>query len=400
MDREIRTQTSSKPHYRIAFVGGGSGGHIYPGIAVMHRIEERLQRDGSVADCFWLLGKSRVDYVVADEHELRAFHMTSGKLRRYLSFQNLLDVFKVCSSLLNSLRILTKERPDVIFSKGGYVSVGPVTAAALLRIPVYMHDSDLDPGLATRLTACFARRIFIPYSESVQHYPVRYRDRLSVSGNPVRSVVLSGDARVFRRKHGITEDLPVLLVLGGSQGANWINAFIRDFRKMLTPYCVIVHQCGSVSGSEEATSERVVEEPDDRYIPYSYLNADLPNALACADLILSRAGAGAIWEAALTGTPMILVPIGAAGSRGDQLRNAEFFASHGGAVVHLEEKDATESLFDAIIRLLRNEQERVVLSDSARSLCVDTADTFIADRILDLVRRCKEPGGGSCPSKY
>lgn len=400
MDRVIFSQTSSKPHYRIAFVGGGSGGHIYPGIAVMHQIVERFQDDGGGVDCFWIMGKSRVDYAVVGEQQLRAYHVTSGKLRRYLSFQNLLDIFKVCSSVLNSLRILKRERPDVIFSKGGYVSVGPVVAAALLRIPVFMHDSDLDPGLATRLTACFARRIFVPYPESIQHYPVRFRDRLTVSGNPVRSMVLSGDARAFRDTHGIDGDLPVLLVMGGSQGASWINTFIRDFRNRLTPHCVIVHQCGSVSRSEVSSSDGMEEEPNDRYIPYSYLDTDLPDALACADLILSRAGAGAIWEAALTGTPMILVPIGTAGSRGDQSRNAEFFASQGGALLHIEEKDATESLFDAIIRLLRNEQERVVLSDSARSLCVDTADSFIADCIFGQVLRCEEPGGGSCPSKY
>lgn len=386
-----------RQNYRIGFIGGGSGGHVFPAIAVMRRFEEACRRDAIEVDCFWLLGKNDVDRSIAGENHLRAHFISAGKLRRYFSLQNLLDLFKLLWSILLSLRILKQERPDIVFSKGGFVSVGPVIAAAILRIPIYMHDSDLDPGLATRLTARFAKRIFIPYAESIPYYRKSLRDKLSVSGNPVRREILIGDSKAFRDRNQLPQETPILVVLGGSQGSAFLNAFVMEYVDRLVEQCVIVHQLGS---AHYARLQPEHEQYHGRYFPYSFLHDELPDVLASADLILTRAGAGAIWEAALTDTPMILVPMGLSGSRGDQLRNAELFSSHGGALMLQEENDATESLFGAIIRLLRNEEARRVLSASARDLCSQNADIYIAERILEDIRGCNAQGGSSCPSKY
>ena len=179
---------SQKEKYCIAFSGGGTGGHIYPGLAIISFIQKQIP-----CRVFWI-GSSNIDRKIVEEAGLDFYNIPSGKLRRNFSFKNFIDIFKVIAGFFVSRKILKKERPVLLFSKGGFVSVPPVLAAASLKIPVFSHESDLSPGLATKINLRFTKRLFVPYRESLDFYSRRFRDKLDVSGNPVRLEFQNADS--------------------------------------------------------------------------------------------------------------------------------------------------------------------------------------------------------------
>jgi UDP-N-acetylglucosamine--N-acetylmuramyl-(pentapeptide) pyrophosphoryl-undecaprenol N-acetylglucosamine transferase len=225
-------------------------------------------------------------------------------------------------------KILRREGPALLFSKGGFVSVPPCAAAASLGIPVFTHESDFSPGLATRINARFARRIFTAYEDTAAFFPEALRVRVERTGNPVRPAFRSADparGRAFLRLGG---DERILLVLGGSQGAREINELIRAALPKLTGPYVVVHQTGL-----NAESAPDLPSAGPRYLSYPYIRDELPHVIAAAELVLGRSGAGTLWECAVLGKPLILVPLAGSGTRGDQVENAGFFERAGAAVV-------------------------------------------------------------------
>jgi UDP-N-acetylglucosamine--N-acetylmuramyl-(pentapeptide) pyrophosphoryl-undecaprenol N-acetylglucosamine transferase len=282
----------------------------------------------------------------------------SGKLRRYFSLKNCTDVFRIACGFFAALRIFLRRRPAVVFSKGGYVSFPPVLAAWFLRVPVITHESDLDPGLATLLNAPFAKKICVPYEESAAHFPARFRKKLVVTGNPVRREIFSGRADEGLRLTGFSGEKPVVLILGGSLGAQEINALARAALDELLPVCDIVHQTGEGKYEE-------ISRPG--YFAAPYFTSELPHILAAASVVVSRAGAGSLWEFLAAEKPALLIPLRGAGTRGDQLRNAAHFERMGAAKV-LSGDVLTREAFAAAVAALIEPQQREAMRSAIRRI--------------------------------
>jgi len=306
----------------IAFSGGGTGGHIYPGLAVAAALKQAFP-----CGIFWIGSEKNLDKSIVEESGITFYPIPAGKLRRNFSFRNVSDFFKVAAGFFAARKILRREKPLLLFSKGGFVSVPPCAAAASLNIPVITHESDYSPGLATRINARFAAkglgRIITAYPETIQRFPQKIRDKVVALGNPVRNEFKAADPEKGRAFLGAEKTDRILLVLGGSQGAMELNELVTGSLDELTRTYLVVHQTGA---GWTAHSSR-------RYKPYPYIKEELPHVLAAAELVLARSGAGTVWECAASGKPMILLPLAGSGTRGDQLENARFFEEAGAAVV-------------------------------------------------------------------
>ncbi|MDR2029570.1 MAG: undecaprenyldiphospho-muramoylpentapeptide beta-N-acetylglucosaminyltransferase [Treponema sp.] len=351
----------------IAFTGGGTGGHIYPGLAVAAALQKLVP-----CRIFWIGSDTGMDRSLVSQGGLEFFGIPAGKFRRYFSLKNLSDILKIGAGFLAARRILKREKPVLLFSKGGFVSVPPCAAAASLRIPVFTHESDYSPGLATRINIRFAPQILTAYEDTASFFPERFRNRVHALGNPIRPEFRSADAAAGRAFLGIDAEDRVLLVLGGSQGAREINRLIREALPALTRHYVVVHQTGPHTEWDLP--------PQGRYRPYPYIREELSHVLAAAELVLGRSGAGTLWECAALGKPMVLIPLAGSGTRGDQVENARYFEKAGAAVV-LRGGAGAEALEKEIASLSENESLRA--SMAAASARIGAGDS--ADRIARLM---------------
>lgn len=325
----------------IVCTGGGTGGHIYPGLAVADELKER---DSSVR-IIWFGSSSGRDKDMVEANRNRRglpsvdgfVGIPSGKLRRYFSVQNLFDLFKIAAGFFTALFYLKRIKPQAVFSKGGFVSVPPCAAAKVLGIPVYTHECDFSPGLATRLNSRFAKRILLSYEQSKRFFPEKLQTALLVTGNPVRPVFYDADAargRAFLDVENAKSSKPLLLVLGGSSGARQINDLIFKNLDWLCEHFIVVHQTGRGSDYERAVSaEFEAVRAAKHYLPYDFIYADMPHVIAACDIVFSRAGANSLWECAVCAKPMLLLPLAGAGTRGDQVENAAYFAGQGAALI-------------------------------------------------------------------
>ncbi len=361
----------------IAFTGGGTGGHIYPGLAVIERLRESF--DGRIV---WIGSEKESDRRTVEEAGIEYRAIPSGKLRRSLSLENIADAFRVLAGYRAAASLLAELKPLLLFSKGGYVSVPPVAAAARRGIPVFTHESDLTPGLATRLNARRAERILLSYEQTRAHLAPELRERAFVVGNPTRRAIRLGDAARGRAFLGAPEGLPIILFLGGSQGARQINELVAAALPELSAFAFVAHQTG------EALADAALPETQatysERYRAYPYLRAELPDVLAAADLIVGRSGAGTLWECAALAKPMLLVPLAGSGTRGDQVDNARFFAQAGAARV-LVGKDARPERLAAEARAML--ADRAALAAAGRAAAqLAGADAALATARLILER--------------
>lgn len=357
---------------KVAFTGGGTGGHIYPGLAIAAYMRQRL-------DCriFWIGSRTGMDRELVEGAGLCFFGVPAGRLRRYLSLKTIPDFFRVLGGFFAARRIFKKERPALLFSKGGFVSVPPCAAAVSLGIPVFTHESDYSPGLATkinvRLTAKNSPAIFTAYKDTAAFFPPALRSRVQVSGNPVRPEFRSGDPKRGRAFLGLGGEERILLVLGGSQGAAEINTLVWASLGELTRWYTVVHQTGS--GKVEG------QKAGGRYLPYSYINEELPHILAAAELVLGRSGAGTVWESATAGVPMVLIPLRGTGTRGDQVENARFFEKAGAALVLSGGDLGPQDLTRAVASLAENTEKRKALAAASRRIGSINGAALIADSI-------------------
>ncbi|MBN1835666.1 MAG: undecaprenyldiphospho-muramoylpentapeptide beta-N-acetylglucosaminyltransferase [Spirochaetales bacterium] len=339
----------------IVFTGGGTAGHVFPALAVVEELQAPLWTGRVV----WIGSVRGMERELVRERGIPYYGVPAGKLRRYLSVRNLFDLLKIGAGVLASLIVLLRERPRLLFSKGGYVSVPPVIAAWLMRVPVVTHESDLEPGLATRINARFAESVLVSFPESARYFGGELRSRVTHTGNPVRAALLRGDPEAGRRRVGCGDDRPLVLVLGGSLGSRFINQLVEDGVGELTEHCFVVHQMGSAH--YEASSRT-------GYFTAPFFREELPDVLAAAALVISRSGANTVWELAALGKPAMLIPLGRAASRGDQIENARYLEEQGAAVV-LEEAEATpRRLVDTVVRLLTDATTLRGMAERAREL--------------------------------
>jgi UDP-N-acetylglucosamine--N-acetylmuramyl-(pentapeptide) pyrophosphoryl-undecaprenol N-acetylglucosamine transferase len=354
----------------IAFCGGGTGGHIYPGLAVAEELKKLAGPDLRICWIGSTLPRDRT--MVEGSKTVDAFYpIMAGKLRRYFSWQTFADAFKVAIACVQSVFLLARLRPQALFSKGGYVSVPPCFAAHLLGILVFAHEADFSPGLATRLTAKKAARLFVSYPETAKFFGDAMQSRIVVSGNPIRPAMYHGDRDKGRRFLGVTStEQPLLLVLGGSLGARQINTLIKENLEWLTERFIVVHQTGIDTAPVAARAN---------YHPYAFFRDEIADVIAAADAALTRAGASALWECAVAGKAMALLPLGLAGSRGDQLENARHFAGQGAAVVLESAKDSDmgEELRRAL-EGLTDRETRQNMGDAAKRICAGKPAETIA----------------------
>ena len=320
---------------KICLVGGGSAGHVFPALA----ISSRLLENGWEIE--FIGSRSGLERRLLANSALTVREIFSGKLRRYWSFRNFSDVFLVIIGFLQSLFLLWRFRPDVLFSKGGFVSVPVVFAAAFLRIPTIAHESDYSPGLANRLAAPFLKAFCVTFSDTRLNW---FRNRLVHTGNPVRTEFLSADPK--RGKAFIGKNVGnILLILGGSQGSETINKIVRESLEELSHHFLVVHICGP---------GKKVESNLENYVQFEFVREEMADLLAAADLVVSRAGSNSLFEIIAMKKPNILIPLGLSSSRGDQILNARYAKEKGWSAVITEESLTSETFLQELLLLKEN----------------------------------------------
>ena len=317
---------------RIVLTGGGTLGHVTPHLALLPYLREK----GYEIHYVGTEKGMEADRMRAEPGVI--YHaVQSGKLRRYFSRQNFTDPFRVIAGAFQSAHLMGRLKPDVVFSKGGFVAVPVVFGAWLHRIPVLCHESDLTPGLANKLCKPFARRFATTFPECAQ----ALGSKAEMTGTPLRRELFSGSREKGLQLLGFDGGKPVLLMMGGSSGAQSVNKALRAALPALTPSFDVAHICGK--GNLDAALEG---KPG--YTQLEFLSEELPDVLACADLVLSRAGANALCEFQALGRPMLLVPYPKGASRGDQILNARSLEKRGLCRVLLQEDMTPETLAEAV----------------------------------------------------
>lgn len=324
----------------VVLTGGGTAGHVTPNLALI----PELQKRGIAVE--YIGTQKGMERGLIEETGVPYHVISAGKLRRYLDKENLTDMAKIVKGTLEARRILKKVRPGVVFSKGGFVSCPVVWAAKSLKIPVIIHESDMTPGLANRLSQKSAKKIAYTFPETEKYLPA---DKRVLTGLPIRTSLLSGSGEEGRKICGFHSEKPVLLVMGGSQGAGVLNDVIRRNLKTLLEKYQICHLCGKGNVKEELQ--------EDGYYQCEYASDELPHLMQMSDLFLSRAGATAIHEMLFVGRPMVLVPLSKAASRGDQILNADSFQKRGFAEVIPEEELTDERLIKTLDKTFENRLE-------------------------------------------
>lgn len=344
---------------KIVLTGGGTAGHVTPNIALLPKLRE-LSYDISYIGSYRGIEKDLIEAM-----NVPYYGISSGKLRRYLDLKNLSDPFKVVKGLGQSVRLLHKLKPDIVFSKGGFVSVPVVLAAKFCHIPVIIHESDITPGLANKIAIPAAKKVCCNFPETLQYLP---EGKAVLTGSPIRQELLSGSPDRARNYCHFTSSKPVLLVIGGSTGSKVINDAIRAQLPVLLKDYQIIHLCGKGNLDDSLVGT-------DGYAQFEYISQQLKDMFALADIVVSRAGANAICELLALHKPNILIPLSAAASRGDQILNAKSFEKQGFSYVIEEENLTKESLLEAIQTVSSQKQDYI--SAMSKSGQMDSIHTII-----------------------
>lgn len=329
---------------KIAFTGGGTIGHVAVNLAL---IPEAQKRD---IETIYIGSKNGIEkeMITDSAKDTKYIPISSGKLRRYLSFENLKDVFKVLKGVLDARKVLKKEKPDLVFSKGGFVSVPVIIAAKSLKIPSIVHESDVTPGLANKISMKFANKMYTTFEETLKYVPKEKSDYI---GAIIREDLRDGSKEEGYQLTGFNDQLPVLLIMGGSLGSKALNKAIRDNLDYLTKKYQIIHLTGKGHVDQNIKNAN--------YVQYEFVSNELMHFYAITDTVISRAGANAIYEFATLKLPMLLIPLGLDQSRGDQIDNAKIFEKNGYAKV-LQEKDVNQSNLISQLDKLENEREDII----------------------------------------
>jgi UDP-N-acetylglucosamine--N-acetylmuramyl-(pentapeptide) pyrophosphoryl-undecaprenol N-acetylglucosamine transferase len=321
---------------KIIMTGGGTAGHVNPNLALMPKLR-KLQYDIA-----YIGSKDGIERTIIEKEGIRYHAISSGKLRRYIDLKNITDPFKVVKGVFDALSVLRKEKPSIVFSKGGFVSVPVVIAASILKIPVLSHESDMTPGLANRISMRFCDRLLVTFPETLKHTG----EKGILAGSIIREELFQGDRVKAMELTGFTGVKPVILVMGGSIGSVKINQAVRGILQRITGEFDVIHLCGK--GNLDSRLDGA-----DGYRQFEYLREEMKDVLAMSDMVVSRAGSNSIFEFLALRKPNLLIPLPLASSRGDQLQNADSFRSKGYSMVLKEEDLTSETLFLSLSELYR-----------------------------------------------
>ncbi|MBI4094312.1 MAG: UDP-N-acetylglucosamine--N-acetylmuramyl-(pentapeptide) pyrophosphoryl-undecaprenol N-acetylglucosamine transferase [Candidatus Liptonbacteria bacterium] len=370
---------------RIALTGGGTGGHVYPLIAVAEELKRISVDTRELVELYYFGPQSSYTELLA-RAGIRVRHVAGAKLRRYASLLNVLDLFRFIAGIVQALAKLLAVMPDAVFSKGGPGALPVVLAAWFYRIPLVIHESDTVPGVTNAVSAGFAKRIAVSFPETARFFPGA---KTMVTGSPVRSELLADVPASAEAKKalGFIPVDPVILILGGSQGSQRLNEFVLVNLEAIVAEAQVIHQVGTrhiqfVEYAAKTKDEMVLR----RYRAVPYLGEDLKTALAAADLVVARAGSGTLFEIAAFGKPSLLIPLREA-ARDHQRQNAYAFQKTGGAIV-LEEENLVPGIFmREVTVLLRDPARRTRMGERARSLFNPGAAAAVADAIFAVSHR-------------
>ena len=352
---------------RILLTGGGTAGHVTPNIALLPRLRE-LGYDISYMGSY-----NGIEKKLITEFQIPYYGISSGKLRRYFSLQNFTDPFRVLKGLGEAKKLIRELQPDIIFSKGGFVSVPVVIAGKQNKIPVIIHESDMTPGLANKLAIPSATKVCCNFPETLEHLP---KEKAVLTGSPIRQELLSGNKIAAMDLCGFTADKPVILVIGGSLGSVAVNNAVREALPELLKSFQVVHLCGKGKLDESLVGTK-------GYIQFEYIKNELRDIFALSDVVISRAGANAICELLALRKPNLLIPLSANASRGDQILNARSFERQGFSIV-LEEEEVTKvSLLEAVNKLYANRSTYMeAMRNSGQHDSINTIVNLIEESML------------------
>jgi UDP-N-acetylglucosamine--N-acetylmuramyl-(pentapeptide) pyrophosphoryl-undecaprenol N-acetylglucosamine transferase len=342
---------------KIVFVGGGTGGHFYPLVAVAEALRAEAKEKQILNPQLFYIAPQPYDEQALFANNITYIQCPAGRTRRYFSLSNFTDIFTTLSGIIRSIFILFKIYPDVVFSKGGFASVPPVIAAHLLGIPIVIHESDAKPGRANLLASKYAYRIAVAFESAKAAFPLKAQSKVAVTGIPIRNALTLGDEAGAKELLGLEQSIPTVLILGGSTGSKRINEMILTGLSDLVAFANVIHQTGKINFEEvKATSSVILDKNPNasRYHAFPYLGPEpMQQAATAADIIVSRAGATSITEISLWKKPSILIPIPEAISH-DQRTNAYAYA-HTGAAEVLEEENMTPHVLVSEIKRIAND---------------------------------------------
>ena len=353
---------------RIILTGGGTAGHVTPNIALIPKLKE-LGYDIQYIGSYEGIEKELIEPFGIPYHGI-----SSGKLRRYFSVQNFTDPFRVIKGFGEARKLIKDLKPDVIFSKGGFVSVPVVLAGKKCKVPVIIHESDMTPGLANKIAIPSASKVCYNFPETLENLP---KGKAVLTGSPIRQELLSGNKIAAMDMCGFTADKPVILVIGGSLGSVIVNNAVREALPELLNHFQIIHLCGKGKTDESLKNTK-------GYCQFEYIKNELRDIFALADIVISRAGANAICELLALRKPNLLIPLSAKASRGDQILNARSFERQGFSLVIEEEELSKDSLLQAVQNLYDN---RSTFMDAMRS----SGQQDSIDTIIGLIEEAASP---------
>lgn len=351
----------------IVLTGGGTAGHVTPNIALIPRLRELGYKISYIGSY------DGIEKKLIEELGISYYGISSGKLRRYFDPKNFTDPFKVLKGFSEAKRLMKRLKPDIVFSKGGFVSVPVVLAAKMCGIPAIIHESDMSPGLANKLCIPAATKVCCNFPEAAEHLPA---SKAVLTGTPIRQELLHGSRENALHFTGLSSDKPVIMIIGGSLGAVAVNEAVRSILPELLKTFQVVHLCGK--GKLDPTLNNL-----NGYVQYEYIKQELPDLFALADLVISRAGANAICEISALKKPNLLIPLSARASRGDQILNARSFEKQGFSLVMEEEEITNEKLLHAIQDLYQNRESYIHAMENGQH-------TYSIERIISLIQECQK----------
>lgn len=328
--------------YKIIMTGGGTAGHVNPNLALI----PSLEKNGF--EVKYIGSKDGIEKEIVKDKNIPYYGISSGKLRRYFDIKNFSDPIKVVKGVFEANKIMKKEKPDVVFSKGGFVTVPVVIAASIRKIPVIAHESDMTPGLANKLSSPFCDKLCVTFRESLKYIK---GNKGVLTGSPIREEILKGSRVKGLKFCGFNGDKEILFIMGGSLGSKIVNSVIRDNLDELLKDFDIIHICGKDNLDKNLSNKK-------GYKQYEYVKEELPDLMMAADFIISRAGANSIFEFLVLNKPTLLIPLSRKASRGDQILNANSFKKEGYALV-IEEEEITNESFMSKVKELKNSKKEL-----------------------------------------
>lgn len=336
---------------KIIMTGGGSAGHVTPNLALIPKLKElgyEIQYIGT---------ENGIERKIIESEKIKYHIISSGKLRRYFDIKNFSDPFKVIKGVFEAKNIIKREKPNIVFSKGGFVSVPVVMGAYLNRVPVIAHESDMTPGLANKLATPFCTKVCVTFPESLNKIK---NNKGVLTGTPIRSELFNGSKIKGRKICGFEDEKPVLMIIGGSLGSKVINDAIREELNELLIKFNIIHICGKGNLEEKLKDVK-------GYVQFEYVNEELPHLMIAADIFVSRAGANVIFELLALKKPNLLIPLSAKASRGDQILNASSFEKNGYSMV-LQEEELNSNLLIKTLNQLYSDRDKYVKEMNSSSI--------------------------------